>query len=308
MTDNSYAGLLRIGTPVQRALEQNQPVVALESTIIAHGFPWPENLELARKVESAVKAQGATPATVGLCNGQIVVGMSPAEIERFARADGIAKVSRRDLGTTLSAKGDGATTVAGTMICAALAGIRTFATGGLGGVHRGAERTWDVSADLTELSKTRVAVVCSGAKSILDLSATLECLETFGVPVIGFRTDELPAFQARSSGLRLDVSVDCEQAVAQIMRLRDQLGLEGGEVIANPVPSQNAIPLSELEVWIDTGMAEAARQGIKGKAITPFLLQQIARLSGHRTVAANEALVVSNAKLAARIAAAYQIL
>lgn len=305
MKKGNYSELLRIDDSVRQALEQNQPVVALESTIIAHGLPWPNNLELAKQLELTIREQGATPATIGLCSGRIVVGMSEVELERFARGNEIAKVSRKDLATILARKADGATTVAGTMICAALAGIRTFATGGLGGVHRGAERTWDVSADLTELAKSRVAVVCSGAKSILDLAATLENLETLGVPVIGFRTDELPAFQARSSGLRLDARVDSERAAATIMRTRDQLQIAGGEVIANPIPNRDAIPMSELDVWIDTGLAQASAQRIKGKALTPFLLQSIAELSGQRSVAANEALVLNNAALAARIAIAY---
>lgn len=308
MKDSGYNQLLRTDESVRQALEQNQPVVALESTIIAHGLPWPDNLDLAMKLELTIREHGATPATIGLCDGRIVIGMKGGEMERFARGSHVAKVSRRDLATLLSSKADGATTVAGTMICAALAGIRTFATGGIGGVHRGAERTWDVSADLTELAKTRVAVVCSGAKSILDLAATLECLETLGVPVIGFGTDELPAFHARSSTLPLDARVDSECAVAAIMHRRDRLELEGGEVIANPIPSRHAIPMTELEVWIEASVAQASRQGIKGKAVTPFLLRQIAELSGQRSVAANRALVLNNAALAARIAVAYQAL
>ena len=296
--------ILDIAPPVGVALAERRAVVALESALIAHGLPRPLNLTVARALEAAVAAEGATPATIAIRDGRVRIGCGAADLEHLARAEGIAKVSRANLAAVLAAGGDGATTVAGTMICAAAAGIRLMATGGIGGVHRGGELTLDISADLTELGRTSVAVVCSGAKSILDLPKTLEVLETHGVPVIGFGTDRFPAFHARDSGLGLDLAVDGVEAIADILRLRSELGLQGGVVIANPVPEAHAIEFAELERWIERAHAEAADEGVSGAALTPFLLDALADLSEGRTVAANAALVESNAALAARIAVA----
>ena len=279
-------------------------MVALESSIIAHGLPRPLNLTVARALEAAVTAEGATPATIAIRDRRVRVGCGVTDLEHLARAEGVAKVSRANLAAILATGGDGATTVAGTMICAAAAGIGVLATGGLGGVHRGAERTLDVSADLAELARTSVAVVCSGAKSILDLPKTLEVLETHGVPVIGFGTDRFPAFHARDCSLPLELTVDGVEALADILRIRSELGLAGGVVIANPVPEEHAIEFAVLERWIERAHAEAAKRGVSGAALTPFLLDRLASISEGRTVAANAALVENNATLAARIAVA----
>ena len=296
--------VLDIAPPVGAALAGRRAVVALESALIAHGLPRPLNLDVARALEAAVTAEGATPATIAIRDGRVRIGCEAADLEHLARAEDVTKVSRANLAAVLAAGGDGATTVAGTMICAAAAGIGVLATGGIGGVHRGAERTLDISADLTELGRTAVAVVCSGAKSILDLPKTLEVLETHGVPVVGFGTDRFPAFHARDSGLGLELTVDGVDAIADMLRLRSKLGLAGGVVIANPVPEAHAIEFAELEDWIERAHAEAAEGGVSGAALTPFLLDRLAKLSGGRTVAANVALVESNATLAARIAVA----
>lgn len=295
---------LTIRPDVQAALEAGQPVVALETTIIAHGLPWPRNLECAQNLEHVIQQAGACPATIGLQAGQIKIGLSESELEHFAKADNIHKVSRRDLATMIASKQDGATTVAATMICAHLAGIKVFATGGMGGVHRGAEASFDISADLTELGRTPVTVVCAGAKSILDLPKTLEVLETQGVPVLGYGTDKLPAFYVRDSGLTLDGRLESAAEAAHIMRVREDLNLAGGMVIAVPIPEVQALPAQEVEAWIKQALAEAEQAGISGKAITPFLLQRIAGLSQGRALQANLALVENNARVAAEIAKA----
>ena len=295
---------LDIAPTVAAALAEGRPVVALESSLIAHGLPRPRNLEVARALEAAVAAEGAVPATIAVRRGRVRVGCEEADLESLAHEVGIAKVSRANLATVLAAGEDGATTVAGTMMCAAAAGIRVLATGGIGGVHRGAERTFDVSADLTELARTGVAVVCNGAKSILDLPKTLEVLETLGVPVLGLNTDRFPAFHARDSGLPLEAALDGPAAVAEVLHQRAALGLAGGVVIANPIPEAHAIASAELERWIEQAHAEAAERGVSGAALTPFLLGRLAEFSDGRTVEANVALVEHNAALAARIAVA----
>lgn len=293
---------LHLSEEVRAALADGRPVVALESTIIAHGLPWPDNLDVAHALEEAVREEGAVPATVGICAGWLTVGMNEEQLARFAQGQDILKVSRRDLASTVALGLDGATTVAATMICAAMAGVRIFATGGIGGVHRGAETSMDVSADLTELAQTRVAVVCAGAKSILDLPKTLEVLETQGVPVLGLRTDQFPAFHSPDSGLGLDMRVDSEQQMARILKARDDLEMAGGEVIANPIPDEDAIDKTEIDRWIAKALAEADQHGIKGKEVTPFLLSRLAELSDGRSIRANRALVEDNARAAARIA------
>ena len=291
---------------VQAALAAGAPVVALESTLIAHGMPWPHNLETGRRLEAEVRRHGAVPATIAVLGGRLKVGLSAAELEGLARGGArVAKVSRRDLALLVATGADGATTVAATMIVAALAGIKVFATGGIGGVHRGAERSFDISADLLELAQTPVAVVCAGAKSILDLGLTLEVLETHGVPVIGYRCSSLPAFYVRDSGHALAQRLDQPEALALAMHAHWQLGLKGGLVIANPIPAQHEMPRERIDAAIDRALAEAAAQGIQGKASTPFLLARVADLTGGDSLAANIALVLNNAGLAAQVALAY---
>ncbi|WP_259781094.1 pseudouridine-5'-phosphate glycosidase [Aestuariispira ectoiniformans] len=296
---------LDIHPDVAQALAEGRPVVALESTIISHGLPWPQNLEVARDLEAVIREEGAVPATVGIVKGRIVVGLSDDQIVEFAQNSNVVKVSRRDLATVVALKQDGATTVASTMICAAMAGIRLFATGGIGGVHRGAEVSMDISADLVELSRTQVAVVCSGAKSILDLPKTLEFLETNGVPVLGYQTADFPAFHSRESGLRVDQKVDDADAVALILKTREDLQMGAGEVIANPIPEADEIAKPVIDGWIATALQEAEEQNVRGKDATPFLLSRLAELSEGVSVAANLALVKNNARIAARIAKAY---
>lgn len=296
---------LDIHPDVRKALAEGRPVVALESTIISHGLPWPQNLEVARDLEAAIREEGATPATIGIVKGRIIVGLSDEQIIEFAQNKEVIKVSRRDLATVVALKQDGATTVASTMICAAMAGIRLFATGGIGGVHRGAEVSMDISADLVELSRTQVGVICSGAKSILDLPKTLEFLETHGVPVLGYQTADFPAFHSRESGLAVDQAVDGAEAMARILRMREEMGMDAGEVIANPIPEADEIAKPIIDGWIATALKEAEEQGVKGKDATPFLLSRLAELSDGQSVAANLALVKNNARVAARIAKAY---
>ncbi|MDI6712152.1 MAG: pseudouridine-5'-phosphate glycosidase [Anaerosomatales bacterium] len=296
---------IRLSDEVSAALSSGAPVVALESTIISHGFPYPSNLECALEAERIAREEGAVPATTAIVDGEVRVGLSPAEIERLASEPGIAKASTRDIGTLVGLGGTGATTVAATMAIAARAGIRVFATGGIGGVHRGGATTFDVSADLEELARTRVAVVCAGAKSVLDIGLTLEYLETRGVPVVGYRTDEFPAFYSRSSGFPVSARVDDPEAVARVLRLRDELGLPGGEVVASPIPPEHEVPRADLDSWIDAALAEAEHAGVAGKAVTPFLLARIHERSGGASERANKELVYSNVRLAARIAAAY---
>lgn len=295
---------LELSQDVRDALAAGAPVVALESTIISHGFPYPSNVECAMECERIVREEGAVPATVAVLGGRLCVGLSAEQIEYLATAGTIAKVSRRDLGVAVARSIDGATTVAGTMAIAAMAGIRVFATGGIGGVHRGATETFDISADLLELARTPVAVVCAGAKSVLDLGLTLEVLETNGVPVIGYRTAEFPSFYTRGSGLGVDVRCEEPDEVAGILRVRDRLGLGGGEVVANPIAPEHEIDPATLDAWTTRALAEAEEAGVRGKAVTPFLLGRLHALSAGATEEANKQLVWSNSRLAARIAAA----
>lgn len=287
---------------VAAALAEGRAVVALESTIISHGLPWPRNLELAREVEEEVRAAGAVPATVAVIEGRLRAGLDAEALERLARSRDVAKLSRADLAVCIAEGRTGATTVAATMIAAARAGIDVFATGGIGGVHRGAETTFDVSADLRELAQTPVTVVAAGAKAILDLPKTLEVLETLGVPVIAFGQRGFPAFWARESGLAAPLSMGDPAAVARAHLARAALGLPGGQLVANPIPAEEEIPLAELEPLIATALAEAEAQGVAAKAVTPFLLDRLRALSGGRTLTANAALVKANARLGAAIA------
>ena len=293
---------LDVQPEIAHALAHNQPVVALESTIIAHGMPYPENVQTALRVEAHVRAHGAVPATIAVLNGKLKVGLTAAEIAQLGQAGPhVVKASRRDLPVLLATGALGATTVAGTMIVAALAGIRVFATGGLGGVHRGAQTTLDISADLPELAQTPVAVVCAGAKSILDLPLTLEWLETHGVPVLGFQTDEFPAFFTRESGLPVDMRCDTPAQVAAILRARWALG-HGGVVVANPIPPDLAMPRDAIDAAIAQALGDALARGITGKAVTPFLLARVNALTGGDSLTANIGLVLNNAALAAAVA------
>ena len=299
-------GHLDIRAEVAAALAAGKPVVALETTLIAHGLPHPQNIETALALAAIVRREGALPAFIGLLEGRIRVGLSAEELARFAHGDeDVRKVSRRDLAWCLATGQAGATTVAGTMVCAALAGIRVFATGGIGGVHPGWQQTLDVSADLEELGRTPVAVVCAGAKSILDLENTLEYLETRGVPVIGYGTDDFPAFYCRESGLELMFRVDSPEEAARLMAAQWSLGLQGGLVLANPIPAEAALDRAEMTAWVERATEDAARSGVGGKDLTPYLLGRIASLSGGRSMAANIALLHHNAALAARVAEAY---
>ena len=287
---------------VTAARAADKPLVALESTIVTHGMPYPQNVETARRVEAEVRAAGAIPATIAVMGGEIHIGLSADELESLGKAQGVMKLSRADLAVALATGRTGATTVAATMIAAHLAGIEVFATGGIGGVHRGAELSCDVSADLTELAQTPVTVVAAGAKAILDLPKTLEVLETLGVPVIAFGQDEFPAFWSRSSGLRAPLRLDTAAEIAAAHLMRARLGLPGGQLIANPIPVAAEIPREVITPFVETALAEVRAQGIAAKAVTPFLLQRIFELTGGRSLAANIALVLNNARLAAGIA------
>jgi pseudouridine-5'-phosphate glycosidase len=289
---------------VAAARASGAAIVALESTIITHGMPWPQNVDTARKVEAEVRAHGAVPATMAVMAGRIHVGLTAAELDSLGKAQGVAKLSRADLAACVATGGTGATTVAATMICARLAGIGVFATGGIGGVHRGAETSFDISADLAELAQTAVTVVAAGAKAILDLPKTLEYLETAGVPVIAFGQDEFPAFWSRSSGLRAPLRMDRAADIAAAARMRAALGIPGGQLVANPIPVEAEIARAEITPVIEQALAEAAAQGIAAKAVTPFLLNRIYELTDGRSLAANIALVLNNARLGAAIAVA----
>ena len=291
------------------ALASGAPVVALESTIISHGMPWPQNAETALRVEQAVREAGALPATIAILDGSIKVGLSPDEIERLARAGRSAhKTSRRDIAWVCAQKRHGATTVAATMLIAHMAGIRIFATGGIGGVHRGAPQSFDISADLRELSQTPVAVVCAGAKSILDLPLTLEYLETAGVPVVGYQTAEFPAFFSRNSGLALDLSAQTPEELALLLREHWRLPSPSGVVVANPIPEVAALEYADMEKVIEEALAEAQSQQVQGKELTPFLLARIEQRTGGASLRANVQLVLNNARLAARIAQSYALI
>lgn len=287
---------------VATARSIGRPLVALESTIITHGMPWPQNVETARAVEAAVRAAGAVPATIAVMAGRIHIGLSDPELDGLGRATGVMKLSRADLAVCLATGRTGATTVAATMICAHLAGIAVFATGGIGGVHRGAEASFDISADLLELAQTPVTVVAAGAKAILDLPKTLEVLETHGVPVIAYGQDDLPAFWSRSSGLRAPLRLDSAAEIAASHQMRGALGLAGGQLVANPIPQTAEISRAEITPFIEAALAEAARQGITAKAVTPFLLQRLFEATEGRSLTANIALVLNNAALGAAIA------
>lgn len=295
---------LAFSAPVAAARAAGRPIVALESTIIAHGMPYPENVRTARAVEGIIRELGAEPATIAVIGGRIRIGLADDELEMLGRPGHVHKVSRRDLPAVLASGETGATTVAGTMICAALAGIEVFVTGGIGGVHRGAEKTFDISADLQELAKTSVAVVCAGAKSILDLGLTLEYLETQGVPVLSCGQDNFAAFYTRDSGLRADYRLDNPTDQARFIRAKWDLGLAGGVVLSTPVPEAAAMPREKIDAIIAQALAEADAQGITGKAVTPFLLARIQALTGGRSLATNIALVKHNAEVGARLALA----
>lgn len=301
---HQFSSYITLADEVQAALQEQRAVVALESTVIAHGLPYPANIEVAQAMEAVIRSEGAIPATIGIRDGKIKLGLTLDEITHLGTARHVQKVSRRDLAITLASGQLGATTVAGTMLCASMVGIRFFATGGIGGVHRGAESSMDISADLTELSRTPVLVVCAGAKSILDLDLTLEYLETQGVPVIGWRTDEFPAFYVRHSGRRLPHRVDDVGTVAAIARTQWECHLNG-LVVGCPIPEEYAMEPGPLEAATSEALGLARRQGIRGAATTPFLLAHVAKVTAGESVEANKALLINNARWAARFAQAY---
>lgn len=295
---------LKISPAVQKALDEGRPVIALESTIISHGMPYPQNLETARLCEAEARKYGAEPATVAVIQGKLCAGLTDEELEYLARTGPkVIKASRRDLPILVAQKADGATTVAATMIIAAMAGIKVFATGGIGGVHRGAETTMDISADLEELARTPVAVVCAGAKSILDLGLTLEYLETKGVPVLGYKTKMLPAFYTYESEFEVDYRMDTPQQIADTIRAQREMGYPGGMLITNPIPAEYAMPKAQIDDAIERALLEANEQGVKGKAITPFLLARVCELTGGESLKSNIKLVLNNVALASQIAA-----
>lgn len=298
-----YRNYMDIKPEVEKALEEGTPVVALESTIISHGMPYPKNVETALAVEDVIRKNGAVPATIAIIGGRIKIGLTADEIEYMAKADNVLKVSRRDFPLVISQKLDGATTVAGTMIAANMAGIKVFVTGGIGGVHRGAGESFDISADLEELKMTDVAVVCAGVKSILDIGATLEYLETAGVPVITYGTDVFPAFYSRESGFTSECRIDDTAKIADLIRTKEQLGLRGGILIACPVPAEDEIPFDKMDIVIKQALEECEEKGIKGKRITPFLLSRVKDLTEGSSLEANIKLVLNNADIGAKIAA-----
>lgn len=293
---------LEYSEEVIEAKKANKPVVALESTIISHGMPYPQNVQTAKEVEGIIRKNGAVPATIAILNGKIKIGLSDEELEFLAQSKDVEKASRRDLPYLVAKKKNGATTVAATMICAELAGIEVFVTGGIGGVHREAETTMDISADLQELAMTNVAVICAGAKSILDIGLTLEYLETHGVPVVGFETDVLPAFYTRTSPFNVNYRVDTAQEAAEMVRTKWELGLKGGVVIANPIPEKDAMEEAFITGVIETALKEANENNISGKKVTPFLLGKVKELTEGRSLIANIALVKHNAEVGSKIA------
>lgn len=298
----SMKDYLSITPEIAEAIAEGKPVVALESTILSHGMPFPQNMEFAHKVEEIVRGEGAIPATTAIIGGKLKVGLTSEELDLMCKGEGVGKVSRRDVAVYLATGKTGATTVATTMMIASMAGIRVFATGGIGGVHRGAEKTMDISADLQELANTGVAVICAGAKSLLDLRLTLEYLETFGVPVLGLRTDEFPAFYCRTSGLKLDYRAETEAEIAKIMKTKWDLGLKGGFVIGNPIPEEYALDYDKMEAVINEALRLAEEQGIHGKDTTPFLLSHIKELTDGVSFASNLELAYNNARAASKIA------
>ncbi|PSJ55895.1 pseudouridine-5'-phosphate glycosidase [Kumtagia ephedrae] len=304
MSPDTAMAHIDIFAPVAEALAAGRPVVALESTIITHGMPWPDNSRMAENVERIIAGEGATPATIAVVDGRIKIGLSPAEREALAQTQGAMKLSRADLGFAVAERRTGGTTVAATMIAAKLAGISVFATGGIGGVHKGAELSFDVSADLDELARTPVIVVSAGAKAILDIEKTLEVLETRGVPVVAYQSDVMPAFWSRTSPYPAPLRLDTAEAIAGFFRTRLALGLDGGMLVANPVPEADEIAAEAMAVHIAAAQKAAAEQGVSGKTVTPFLLQKILELTGGESLKTNIALVENNARLAARIAKA----
>ena len=299
---NAY---LSISPEVQEALKAGKPVVALESTIISHGMPYPQNVETALKVEQTIRENGAVPATIAIIGGQLKAGCTPEEIEYLGKkGQAVIKASRRDLPVLIARKADGATTVTTTMIIASMAGIRVFATGGIGGVHRGAQQTFDISADLEELAQTPVMVVCAGAKSILDLGLTLEYLETKGVPVIGYGTEELPAFYTRHSGFKVDYRIDTPEELAAAFKAKMDCGLKGGMLVTNPIPEEFSMPKEVIDKAIEQALREMDEAGIHGKQCTPFLLAKVKDLTGGESLTSNIQLVLNNARLAAKTAKA----
>lgn len=297
-----YEKYLKINPEVENALDVGIPVIALESTIIAHGMPYPKNVETALAVEETIRSNGAVPATVGIIGGKIIVGLTKDEIEYMAKAQNVMKVSRRDFPYVISKELDGATTVAGTMIAAKMAGIKLFVTGGIGGVHRGAGESFDISADLEELKNTDVTVICAGAKSILDIPATLEYLETAGVPVITYGQDQFPAFYSRQSGHNADCRMDSIEEIGKLIKAKHELGFKGGILVACPIPAEYEIPFSQMDGYIQKALKECNKKGVTGKRITPFLLSKVVELTGGESLEANIKLVLNNADIGSRIA------
>ena len=299
---NPYLSVL---PEIQAALDAGKPVVALESTILSHGMPYPQNLDFGRRVEQLIREEGAVPATIAILDGKLKVGLTDAELQRMCAGEEIGKVSRRDVPVYLATGKAGATTVATTMLIAEMAGIPVFATGGIGGVHRGAETSMDISADLQELAHTSVAVVSAGVKSILDIGLTLEYLETMGVPVLGMQTNDFPAFYCRKSGFSVDYALQSPEEAARVMKAKWGCGMKGGMIIANPIPEEYAMDSNEMKEIIDRAVRESVEQGIKGKKITPFLLARIVELTGGESLASNIQLAFNNARCASRIAVEY---
>ncbi|OIK10406.1 pseudouridine-5-phosphate glycosidase [Bacillus sp. MUM 116] len=296
---------IELSEEVRTAKEQGKPIVALESTIISHGMPYPQNVKTAREVEQIIRDNGAVPATIAIVDGKIKIGLSDEELEMFGKSSNVAKASRRDLAYLIATKKLGATTVAATMICAEAAGINIFVTGGIGGVHRGAETTMDISADLEELGQTNVAVICAGAKSILDLGLTMEYLETKGVPVIGYQTDVLPAFYTRTSEFSLNLRADDVETIASTLKVKWDLNLKGGAVIANPIPEEHAMDEQTINNVIETALKEAEEKHISGKEVTPFMLGKVKELTEGKSLDANIALVKNNAIVGAKLAVSF---
>jgi pseudouridine-5'-phosphate glycosidase len=301
----THEKFLDITDEIKEALKHNKPVVAIESTIISHGMPYPDNVMMAKKVEQIIRDEGAVPATIAIMDGKIKIGLSDADLETIAKSKHVVKVSRRDFATVIALKEMGATTVASTMMCAEMAGIKFFVTGGIGGVHKGFEQTMDISADLEELSQTNVTVICAGAKAILDLPRTMEYLETKGVPVVGYQTDVLPAFYTRESDIKLRLHVNDVRDLAQIIYTKDQLGLQGGLLVANPIPKVDSMDSHYINDIIDRAVKQSVDEKIEGKDVTPFLLKKIVEETKGKSLQANLALVYHNAKVGAKLAIAY---
>mgnify|MGYP001273062914 FL=1 len=299
----SFNKFLQISDEVQAALNDNKPIVALESTIISHGMPYPQNYETAKQVENTVRENGAVPATIAILNGIIKIGLSEDDLQILSNSNDILKASRRDIPIIVSEKLNAATTVSATMICAALAGLKIFATGGIGGVHRNGNESFDISADLTELTQTNIAVVSAGVKSILDIGLTLEYLETLGVPVIGYGTDEFPAFYTRQSGFKVNYKLDTPEQIGSMIKTKWELGLNGGVIVANPIPEEFSMDKNKIDNAIEEALKNADKKGIKGKDVTPFLLGEIKNITGGSSLDSNIKLVLNNAKLAAQISA-----